>query len=248
MSRNQADLAITAAVAVVACVAAAANAPAAVMTVLGLLLIAAPGYLLGQVLLGPYIAGLERLAVATGLAFCVPILGGLLLYVAGVPLHRPAWLSLLAGVTLICDVTLFFQRRHGPTASAGEGWRVPRAHTVAFAAAVVIAIGAVGIARAGVAMQHYPGYTQLWLNRPNGNAQTVELGVRNYEGATVRYRLVLTDNRRTALTRDLTLVNGQVWQVSPQYSGRYAITVNLFRLPDVATPYRHVTLAAAGTP
>jgi uncharacterized membrane protein len=247
MSRSRADLAITAAVAVVACAAAAAGAPAAVMTVLGLLLIAAPGYLLGQVLLGPYIAGLERLAVATGLAFCVPILGGLLLYVAGVPLHRTAWLSLLAGVTLICDVVLFLRRRHGPLASAGEGWRVPRGHAVAFAAAVVIAIGAVGIARAGVAMQHYPGYTQLWLDRPNGNARTVNLGVGNYEGATVRYRLVLADNGHT-VTRDLALVNGQVWQSSPQYSGRHAITVKLFRLPDVATPYRHVTLAAAGTP
>jgi uncharacterized membrane protein len=209
-------------------------------------LFAAPGYLLGQVLLGPYIAGLERLAVAVGLAFCVPILGGLLLYVARVPLHRAGWLALLAGVTLICDAVLFLRRRGAPPAAVDQGWRVPRRRAAAYAAAVVLVICALGIARAGAAMQHYPGYTQLWLDRPNSDAQTVDLGVGNYEGATVHYRLLLTDNGQT-LIRNLTLVDGQVWRISPQYSGRYAISVELFRLPDLATPYRTVALAATGT-
>jgi hypothetical protein len=242
--RIHVDLGITAAVAVVACVAAEAGAPTAVMVVPGLLLIAAPGYLLAQVLLGSSIAGLERVAVATGLAFCVPISGGLLLYIAGVPLHRAAWVSLLAGVTLSCDVVLFLQRRSEPPASTGQGWRVPRRHVAAFAAAVVMAICAVVIARVGVAMQHYPGYTQLWMNRPNGNSQTVDLGVGNYEGATVRYRLVLKDDGHPALTQDLTLANGQVWQISPRYSGRDDISASLFRLPDVLTPYRQVALVS----
>ena len=111
MARSQADVAVTAAVAVLACGAAASGAPTAVMIVLGIALFAAPGYLLSQLLLSSRVAGLERVAVATGLALCVPILGGVLLNAAGVPLHRPAWLGLLAGLTLVCDVALFLRRR-----------------------------------------------------------------------------------------------------------------------------------------
>ena len=52
-------------------------------------------------------------------------------------------------------------------------------------AAGVIAIGGVALARVGAALQHYPGYTQLWLVRPNGDASTVNLGVDNHEGRTI---------------------------------------------------------------
>jgi hypothetical protein len=251
MNRGQADLGITATVAVLACTAAAVGAPVAVMTVLGIVLFAAPGYLLGQLLLGPNSTGLERVAVSTGLAFFVPILGGLLLYVAGVPLHRAAWLGLLAGVTLVGDVALFLRRRGGRSVSFGQqrkGWHLPPWHTVAFGAAVVIAVSAVALARVGVAMQHYPSYTQLWLVRPNENSPILNLGVGNHEGRTMRYRLVLARNGHTAAVWNLILANGQAWHRSPQYPDRYTVSVNLFRLPNVTHPYRHVALDGNGTP
>ena len=116
MGRSQADVTGTALAAVLACAAAAAGAPAAVTTVLGIALFAAPGYLLGQLLVGSRTAGLERVAVMTALALAVPVLGGLLLNVAGIPLHRPGWLGLLAGVTLAADTALFARRR-----AAGAG-------------------------------------------------------------------------------------------------------------------------------
>src|ERR1035438_4188037 len=104
MRGNQADIAVTAAVAALACAAAAAGAPVAVTIVLGLALLAMPGYLLAQLLLGPGTAGLERTLAAVGLALIVPIVGGLVLYAAGVPLHRASWLAVLAGVTLAADL------------------------------------------------------------------------------------------------------------------------------------------------
>jgi len=64
MRPREADLAITALVAVMTCAAAAVGAPVAVMTVLGVLLFAAPGYLLGQLLIGSDGSGLERVAAA----------------------------------------------------------------------------------------------------------------------------------------------------------------------------------------
>jgi uncharacterized membrane protein len=249
MSRIQSDLGITVVVAVLASAAAAANAPVAIMTVLGIVLFAAPGYLLSQLLLGSHVAGLERLVVATGLALCVPILGGLLLYAAGVPLHRAAWLGLLAGVTLACDLVLFLRGRSGAAAHLSmqrERWRLPLSHAVAFGAAVVIAVCAVGLASAGVVKQHYPGFTQLWLVHQDQNAPTANLGVTNYEGRTIRYKLVLFYNSRVAATWTLDLANGQTWQQATKFAGRYTITAKLYRLPDISSAYRYVVIDGNG--
>ena len=250
MSRDQADLGITAVVTVLACAATAAGAPVGVTAVLGIALFVASGYLLSELLLGSRITGVERVTVATGLAFCVPILGGLMMAAAGLPLRRTAWLGLFAGVILVSDVILFLRRRVGSQESAGirrQGWRLPPRQAAAFGVAVLIAICAVGLARVGAAVQHYPGYTQLWLARPNKAVPTVNLAVNNHEGRTMRYRLVLARNGRPAAAWNLVLANGQAWRRSEQYTGRYAISVNLFRLPNVSHPYRHVALNRDGT-
>ena len=252
MSRIQADLAITAAAAVLAPAATAVRAPLVITAVLGIALLAAPGYVLGQLLFGSHVTGLERIAVATGLALCVPVLGGLLIVAAGLPLNRSTWLALLAGLTLVGDVILLWQRRRGGMqASFGQqwkGWRPQPRKTAAIGAAVLIAISAIALARIGVAVQHYPGYTQLWLVRPGKSASVVNLGVGNHEGRTVRYRLVVSRGGRPAATWNFVLANGQAWHRSPRYPVRYALSANLFRLPDVGKAYRHVTLLGDGTP
>ena len=137
MRRVQADLAITAAVAVLAVVATAVGAPIVITAVLGIALLAAPGYVLGQLLFGSHISGLERIAVATGLALCVPVLGGLLIVAAGLPLDRTTWLGLLAGVTLVSDVILLWRRRRRglhrtQSGQRWEGWRLQPRKTSAF--------------------------------------------------------------------------------------------------------------------
>jgi hypothetical protein len=187
--------------------------------------------------------------VAAGLVFCVPILGGLVLYAVGVPLHRAAWLSLLAGVTLICDVALFVRRRIGGRASSDQqpaAWRLPSQHVAAFAGAAVIALCAVGVARAGAAMQHYPGYTQLWLERPSHNAPTVTLGVDNDEGRSMHYELVLFHDKGAVATWTLDLPNGRTWQQTTQFTGRYTVTAKLYRLPDLSSAYRYVFMDGKG--
>lgn len=251
MSRNHVDLGITATVAVLTCAAALFAAPVAAMIVLGILLFAAPGYLLSQFLLGSHIAGLERLVVIAVLAFSVPILGGLLLVAAGVPLHRSAWLGLLAGVTLVCDLAVFLRRvseRHHAEAAVmtveRETWRLPAWHAVGFAAAVVIAACAVGLASEGAAKQPYPGFTQLWLVQPNANAATASLGIANYEGRAVRYELVLYSDSRVAATWTLNLANGRAWQRPTQFTGFDTLTAKLYRLPNVSSVYRYVTIHA----
>jgi hypothetical protein len=246
MGRSQADVAVTALVAALACGAAASSAPAAAMTVLGIMLFAAPGYLLGQLLAGSRTTGLERVVVMAGLALAVPILGGLLLYAAGVSLHRPGWLGLLAGVTLAGDVALFLRRRVSGSGRAAPfswqpAWRVPRWHTAAFAAAVLVAACGVGLARIGVAVQPQPGFTQLWLSPQHQNVHTLNLGVSNDQGSTTGYRLVLLRNGQVSATWKLTLANGQTWQRSVPFTGKYNLAANLYRLPDLTHPYRYVS-------
>lgn len=250
MSRRQVDLGITALVTVLVCAAAAAGAPVEVTAVLGVALFVASGYLLSELLLGSRVMGLERIAVATGLAFCVPILGGLLMATAGLPLRRTAWLGLFAGVILVSDVILFLRRRGGSQTSFGTrgwGWRLPPRQAAMFGVAAMIAVCAVGLARVGAAVQHYPGYTQLWLFRPDKAVSTVNLGVGNYEGRTMRYRLVLARNGHSAAIWNIVLANGQTWRRLERYPERYSISANLFRLPDVSQSYRHVALNGDGT-
>jgi hypothetical protein len=280
MGRSQADVAATALVAVLACVAAAAGAPAAAMTVLGIALFAAPGYLLGQLLVGSRAAGLERVAVMTALALAVPVLGGLLLNIAGIPLHRPGWLGLLAGVTLAADTALFGRRRAtgagratrpamrvppttevlpvtqirpatqvqmlpaGPAAprGPGPGWRTSRWHVAVFAAAVLVAAAAASLAAFGAVRQPQPGFTQLWLSPQHQSAHTLSLGVTNDQGRTTSYRLVLQRGGRVIGTWNLTLGEGRTWQRPVPFTGKQTLAAGLYRLPDLAHPYRYVSV------
>jgi hypothetical protein len=244
---------------VLACAAAAMDAPVAVTAVLGIVLFVAPGYLLDQLLFGSRLAGLERVVVAVGLAFCVPVLGGLILYAAGVPLHRTGWLALLAGATLAADLGVFVRRFLGRSSRATvpetrslikwpRSWRLPRSSAVAFGAALVIAGGAVALASVGAAKQHYAGFTQLWLVRKDPDARTANIGVANYEGRTISYKLVLFHNSSVAATWNLNLPSGRAWQRATQSSDRYTITAKLYRLPDVSRAYRYVVLDGDRTP
>lgn len=243
MDHRQADVAVTAVVAAVACGAAAVDAPTAVMAVLGIALFAAPGYLLGQLLIGSRSDGLECVVVATGLAFAVPILGGLLLYAAGVPLQRSSWLGLLAGVTLAADAVLYLRRRLHRAAffSWPPGWRVRGRHAGVFAAAVMVAACGVALARVSVKIQPQPGFTQLWLSPHGNDAHTASLGVSNDQGSPERYRLVLTRNGLASATWNLALADGQTWQQTVPFTGTYTLAANLYRLPDLTHPYRYVT-------
>ena len=235
-----------------ACVLALTGAPAVLTAITGMALVAAPGYLLSRLLLGPAAAAMDRVLAGAALALSVPVLGGLALQAAGVPLHKPAWLALLVGLTLAAGVASLVRSRRGrppggPPGAPGSR-RLHPGPAVALAAALVIAGGGLVLARLGEARQHYPGFTQLWLVHRDPRAATANLGVGNHEGGTVRYLVVLLRNGRRVSEWTFSLPNGQDWHQSPRVPAAAALRVNLFRLPDVRTPYRHVTLSGSGPP
>jgi hypothetical protein len=248
MSRRSADLWVTFTVAVLACATAAVRVPVAVTAGLGLVLFAAPGYLLGQLLASSGRTALERLAVSAGLALCVPVIGGLLLYLARRPLDRASWLGLLAGVTVAADVLLFVRRRRTRAAPAGPGrapesgrWRLQARSSAVFALAVVVAAAAVALAREGTLVQRHPGFTQLWLV-PDEHTHALSVSVANNEGATSQYQLVLLHHGHVADRWKLTLRNGQVWHRSSGFPSNVA--AHLYKPADSTRIYREVGYGA----
>ena len=244
LRRNHSDIAVAEVIALLGCVAFFVHLPAPLMIVLGLGLFAAPGYVWSEVFLGPRVQGLERVAVATGVALLVPVFGGLVLYAAGIPLHRTAWIGLLSVVTLAgAGVVLITRRRAGELGESRS--RTVRPHwspwpAAAFGAAVVIAAAAVGLAVASAEAQKYPGYTELWMTPLRTDQDVATLGVTNEQGGATRYRLVLRRKGRVSATWNLSLANGQTWQRTISFTDTYLIGADLYRLPDTSQPFREV--------
>ena len=244
MRRNYADVVIAGAVAILGCIAIYEHLPAPVVIILGLGLFVAPGYVWSEVLLSASVRGLERVAVMIGLALMVPVLGGLVLYVARIPLHRATWVGLLAVVTVTGTmVVLAIRPRPDEPRARGEQaerkrWRAW--HVVNFCAASMIAAVAVGLAVYSANVQKYPGYTQLWLSPVRSDPVTATLGVTNQQGTTTQYRLVLLRKGRVSATWNLTLTDGQTWQHTVPFTEKYSIAADLYRLPDLSHPYRDV--------
>jgi hypothetical protein len=195
------------------------------------------------------VVNLERVAVATGLALSVPVLGGLALQAVGVSLQRIAWAGLFAGVTLVGDIVLFVrQRAPYPADVSRQSTRRARLewHGLIFGTAIMIAVGAVAVASYSAANQHYPGFTQLWLFARE-KAALASLGVRNRQGSIEHYRLILSRKGRPSNTWNITLIDGQSWQRDIQISGTSVNSANLYLLPDLTHPYRHVSTAPSET-
>jgi hypothetical protein len=251
MPRNKLVIGVTSAVAVLAGGATLVRAPAPVTAVLGLALFASLGWTWGTVLLGPRMHDLEGIVVATAMALALPILGGLVLAAARVPLHARAWVGLIGGLILAGDAILLFSRRAARPTEAQERpvrWRPSAWQAVTFGAALIVAIGAVGMAHARAVNQHYPGFTELWLSPLRENTAAAGLGVVNHQGTAKRYRLVLFRQGHGKIVWDLVLSNGETWRRTIAISSGYVTSADLYLLPARTPhphPYRHVSTGLA---
>lgn len=248
MPSKHADVVVTAAAAAAACVfATVADAPTWLSAVVGFVVVAACGYLPGTLLFGSKISGLERVTVFAGLALAVPVLGGLVLYVAGVPLRRPAWLLLLGAVALACDAALYLRRLLGkaePFTPPKLSYSGSPLHVTAFTGAVLVAVLAVVVARAGAGHQPGQQFTQLGLTADHKHPAQGTLAVTNDTGAATSYRLVLLQAGQVTSTWNFSLADGRTWSKAVTLPGVETPTViraNLYKMPDVTHIYRWVT-------
>lgn len=279
---------VTAAVAIFSFVATALSVPTPVMATFAFALLASLGYVWIEVILRGRAPTLELVSVAVGLVLSVPVIGGVVLQEAGIPLHRLAWSALFVGLTLVGDVVLAFRyfsqarndkhnheyplpiqrqdrlrnTRQNPRSpwdlirdpapqsvqytSAQPGMAKSRRHispwqAVTCGLALLITGGAIWLAQAGAASQHYPGFTELWLTDHSYSTSTDNLGISNQEGKTESYRLVLLRKGRMTAKWEITLTAGQTWQQTVQVTAE--TRANLYLLPDLNQPYRYVDTA-----
>jgi hypothetical protein len=111
MRRSNKLLALTAGIAAASLLAAVLNVPTVIMAPLAFLLLASVGYLWIEVILQDRAPTVERVTAAVGLVLAVPVLGGVVLDEANVPLHRVAWSCLFVALTLIGDLVLALRYR-----------------------------------------------------------------------------------------------------------------------------------------
>lgn len=216
------------------------------LMVVGFLLIGSAGCACCEVVVGSDVGFLERLLVAIGLTLIVPIAGGLILSLIGVRLDRISWLAFLSVVVVLCDCALLIRaamvRSPARTGQRSGSFSVPIAAAIAFGISIVVAAGAVGLARVGAARERYPGFTELWLSPTAHNATVASLSVVNHQGVATSYRLVLFRRGRSFASWKLSLADGQTWHVSVSVLSGSTTVADLYRLPDTRHAFRQVSL------
>ncbi len=171
-----------------------------------------------------------------GLALAVPILGGLLLDAARVPLHRPGRLGLLAGVTLAGDIVLFLRRRALAERHPSAGRRgTYRAGTRYSSRCRCPDRSLRGGRLAGPARptSHSPVSPSSCCPR-SSRTSTHEPRVSNDQGGTTSYRLVLLRDGQVSATWNLRLANGRTWQAPGAVHGHLLPTCTGY--PTLLTP------------
>ena len=196
----------------------------------------------------------ECLLLSLGLSLGVVALSGLVLNVTPWGLRTGSWVVLLGSITLIASVIALWRRQRYPLTTLGRfspgfGPRLAIRRGILIGLAMLVAAGAIGVARMGASRQDTKEFTQLWL-LPAGesNQDTARLGVRNVESAALGYRLQLTvagDVYREWLLPELQ--PGESWETlvivprSAAWPGR-PVEGLLYRTDAPETIYRRVVL------
>jgi hypothetical protein len=255
MTRTFASAALMSVAAVVAGAVALTPAPVAVRVVSALpLVFVLPGFALASALFPPSMGWIERLLVSLGFSFAVCIIGGFVLnWTVGIT--KVAWIVILVATTV---AGAFFAHvrasRTGERASDLVGRLRPagipvRAMVLALCS-LVLAVGAVGLARSALPGKGIEGYTGLWLV-PAENAGALKIGVSSSELHTTTYRVELRAGGESLVTRSLTLKTGQEWDATVDVSSvpvsRRSFEALLYRSGESQTPYRRATALFAGT-
>jgi hypothetical protein len=121
-------IALTAGVAVCSLIATALRAPTPIMAIFAFALLASLGYVWIEVILQGRAPALELVSVAVGLVFAAPVIAGVVLYEAGIPLSRMAWSCFFVGLTFVGDAVLAVRSRRLREHDYENEQRIQRRH------------------------------------------------------------------------------------------------------------------------
>jgi hypothetical protein len=248
MSRRAAE-AFLVALAIAGSVVVLLVAPRSVrIPVATLFLLVLPGYLASLALFAPpAIRRVERVVVSLALSIAVVMIVALVLDVT-VGLRARTW---VIGVAVVEGAACLAALRHGPSWSPRSprlrAARMAPRDVILLVVAIALVSSAVALARTPLSARHVDGYTALSIV-PVRNGGAVRVVVTSGELKPLRYTLVVRDGFRRLLTRRLAPVapGTKVVQVVPlPRSGGSDISALLYRMDDMASPYRSVTLYRA---
>jgi hypothetical protein len=221
-----------------------------VQAILGLLVILVlPGYALVELLMGRRTLGtIQHLFMTLSSSLALAILGGLTLHQFPLGVRMEGWIAVFAGPILGGGLLAWFlrhRRQHGVVITQRVPIRISQ--LLLMGTAVVLASGALLLARTPAASDNYAGYTMLWLTPVPGAAATqLQLGLDSKEFAPIQYKLeLLVDEQIVHEWALIELAPNQQWQANltlkaEQRTG--TIEANLYRLDRPTAPYRHVVL------
>jgi hypothetical protein len=204
-----------------------------------------PGYALTAALFpGRSLGTAERLLFSFGLSLTLTVLSGLVLQWTSLGLRPAAWAALLGNITLLASLVALVRGWHRPVPELGLV-RMRPLQGAQLLLALLLVGGALQLARDGAAMRRDAGFTQLWMLPANpSQADSLRLGIGNYEAQTMRYRLrVSAGDAVLGEWQQVSLAPEQQWEAQiawPTQSGPPTVEATLYRLDAPETVYRRV--------
>ncbi len=247
------DLGLVAAVTVAAVAASAASAPVIVTSALAIpALLVAPGYAWTSALFAQRtrtVTAAERAVLTLGVSLAILVLGGLLIAAVRLPLQRTSWLALAALAVASGLLVGWRERRRVPDADPAPTAQVQRRPTLRrpsrpamlLAGAALITGGAVATAIIGAKTAPQTRFTSLAFT--GGSAGHVLLSLRNVEGSTKSYLVVVTTPNGVTQRTHVTLPSSGSWEREVTSSaGTEADLYLLDASGHTGAVYRRVTL------
>ena len=205
---------------------------------------------------------LEYFTLSIGLSITCDILGGFLLNLFPMGLTTTSWLTFFGVLTLLLAFVVILQRLHRSQNIQNSSPRFSRirlslSQMLLFGLAGIVVIFSILFSIHSATQQPYPGFTQLWLLPPaqRESSCVVQLGVQNFEGTNVTYRVTMQVNGvSTATWVSVALAPQQTWNRSvpiafgstTKISKKAMVVAQLYRMnnPTVVYRYVHVLLLA----
>jgi uncharacterized membrane protein len=243
--------------AIVAALLVLLGVPAMVTSAAGALLgLALPGYALVRVMFPTgRTEAVERIALVLGVSISVAICVGFLLHLLPIGLSAASWAVALSGVTVAgCVLAARRDRRLWrpgfalPTIPALIG-KLPASQLAMLAAAVLLPLVAVFVARFGEGAQPWSGTTTAWLV-PTEGGSAVRVAVVNREGRSMTYRMEVGVDGAVVARFDTFGVSSGTRETKvglPATEGPREVTVKLWRVedPPEAVPYRTLSVSVS---
>jgi uncharacterized membrane protein len=248
MARNNADLAISVAIAAGAVVIAFLDPHGTGLSLLyaAPLVLILPGYVITSATFADrHLEFFERLAWSIGISVACAAVTGVVLNALSIDLNTRSWSLALAAIVVGGAIPAWLRRRSFEGLPV-EAERLRLRPTYALLLAALITVVAAGVAVAGVALQPQPGFSALWITPVEGSGvEQFTLGIRNAEGEATTYRLQVSNaGAVVAEWQDILIEDGEEWRGSitlpavPE-SGD-AVTGALYRIDQPDSVYRVV--------